>query len=340
MRCSAYVENRERGEEMRVLIVGGTSFVGRAIARAANEAGHDVTVINRGQTPSDLPNSVTRLIGDRGRDLSALANQSFDVTIDAIAYQPHEVALLRDALAGRGGHYIQISSVSAYQDPDHEDATEDELRLIAEAPSDPQVAVNAATYGPMKAACEGAAHDYFGDQVTIVRPTFVIGSHDVTLRFPYWVERIGRGGDVAIPEPHTNALQYVDARDLGSFVVVLAEHGTVGEFHVAGPFPGPTYLHVMEGVRKRVGPNGTNLIPVNLELITDQHLEGKFPLSSGERSDNVLRINSAKAVAAGLALRDLEESVDDVIAWWNHREWPHWWLKPEAEEALLRAARA
>jgi 2'-hydroxyisoflavone reductase len=324
---------------MRILIVGGTSFVGRAIAWAAFGAGHDVTVINRGQTPSDLPSAVTRLIGDRSSDLSALAPLSFDVTVDAIAYRPHEVAVLREALGDRGGHYIQISSISAYQDPAHEGATEDELLLIANAPADPDVAITGATYGPLKAACERAAHSYFGDNISIVRPTFVIGGHDATLRFPYWVERIRRGGEVAIPEPRTNALQYIDARDLGTFVVTLAEGGTRGAFHAAGPYPGPTYLDVMEAVRQRVGPDGTVLIPVNLDLIKRQHLETKFPLFSGANSETVLRVDPAKAIAAGLILRNLDESVDDVVAWWSDREWPSWWLQPEEERALLNTSR-
>lgn len=325
---------------MRVLIVGGTSFVGRAIAWAALGAGHHVTVINRGQTESDLPSDVTRLIGDRGSDLSALAPLSFDVTIDAIAYRPHEVAVLREALDDRGGHYLQISSISAYQDPDREGACEDELLLIADAPPEPNVAITGATYGPLKAACERAAHEYFGDEITIVRPTFVIGSHDATHRFSYWVERIRRGGDVAVPEPLTNALQYIDARDLGAFVVTLAVNGTFGDFHVAGPFPGPTYLDVMEAVRRRVGPQGTRLVPVSLELIKDQGLEAKFPLFSGAHSETVLRVNPAKAVAAGLRLRELNDSVDDVVEWWNDRAWPTWWLTPEKEATLLSAARS
>src|ERR1035438_7117608 len=103
---------------MRILIVGGTSFVGRAIAWAALNAGHDVTVFNRGETPSDLPSSVTRLVGDRHGDLSALDGLAFAVTVDAIAYRPVDVDVLAKSLGARGGHHIQISSVSAYEDPD------------------------------------------------------------------------------------------------------------------------------------------------------------------------------------------------------------------------------
>ncbi len=325
---------------MRVLIVGGTSFVGRTIAWAAFKAGHDVAVINRGRTVADFPDAVTRLVGDRTSNLSALASHSFDVTVDAIAFRPRDVEVLRDALDDRGGHYVQISSISAYQNPEHEGATEDELLLLTDGSLEPDAAVTPVSYGLLKAASERAAHEYFGDEITIVRPTFVIGSHGATLRFPYWVERIRRGGDVAIPEPRANALQYIDARDLGAFVLTLAANGTRGDFHAAGPYPGPTFVEVMDAVRTRVGPRGTNLIPVNLELVKSQRLETKFPLFSGAYCETVLRINPAKAIAAGLTLRDVAENVDDVVAWWSDREWPSWWLNADEEVTLLHASRS
>lgn len=233
---------------MRFLIVGGTSFVGRAIAWSALDAGHDVTVVNRGQTPNDLPEDVTRLVGDRDHDLSALASASYDVTVDAIAYRPHGVKVLYDALSDRGGHHIQISSVSAYETPSQEGATEETARLHPTAPDDLEAPVNSETYGPLKAACERTANEYFSERLTIVRPTYVIGSHDATQRFPYWTQRLSLGGDIAIPGPRGNAFQFIDARDLGDFVVKLAGNSTLGEFHVANPFPAVRFLEALEMV--------------------------------------------------------------------------------------------
>jgi 2'-hydroxyisoflavone reductase len=136
---------------MRILIVGGTSFVGRGVAWAALNAGHDVTVINRGQTPSDLPESVTRLIGDRHGDMSALAGLSFDVTVDAIAFRPVDVDVLAAALGDRGGHHIQISSVSAYEDPPSEGATEENAVLW----NDTTLAPDAEVTGRVLRAAQG-----------------------------------------------------------------------------------------------------------------------------------------------------------------------------------------
>ena len=321
---------------MRVLIVGGTSFVGRAVAFAALESGHDVTVINRGQTPCNLPDNVTRLVGDRQGDLSALDGLTFDVTLDAIAYRPIDVVNLRSALGDRGGHHIQISSISAYQDPALNGATEETALLWTEAPSEPDAEITAETYGPLKAACERNAHEQFGDDVTIVRPTYVIGSHDATMRFPYWVQRIARGGNVAVAGPRDNALQYIDARDLGQFVVTLAEHHTLGAFHAAGPYPASSFFAVMNAILDQVGPPEARLVEVSPRHVSSHHLDSRFPLWSGASSETVLDVDPAKALSAGLTLRDLSESVSDVLAWWDDREWPSWWLTREQEAMLVR----
>ena len=321
---------------MRILIVGGTSFVGRAIAWAASNAGHDVTVINRGQTPSDLPPTVTRLVGDRQGDMSALANLSFDVTVDAIAYRPVDVDALANAIGDRGGHHIQISSVSAYEDPPSDGATEETATLWNDATLSADAEVTAETYGPLKAACERSAHDHFGDALSIVRPTFVIGSHDATLRFPYWVERLRRGGNVAVPGPRDNALQYIDARDLGEFVLTLATNTTLGAFHAAGPYPPGRFFEVMESISEEVSPADTRLVEISPRHIMSHHLDSRFPLWSGSTSETAMAVDPAKALAAGLTLRPLAESVEDVIEWWDDRDAPSWWLTREQEAMLVR----
>jgi 2'-hydroxyisoflavone reductase len=321
---------------MRVLIVGGTSFVGRAIAFAALDAGHDVTVINRGQTETDLPSSVTRLIGDRQGDMSALASLSFDVTVDAIAYRPRDVEVLHDALGDRGGHHIQISSISAYAEPPTKGATEATAQLRDDAPSEPDAPITGETYGPLKAACEKAATRLFGEQLTFVRPTYVIGSHDATMRFPYWVARIGRGGNIAVAGPRDNALQFIDARDLATFTIGLADSATLGAFHVAGPYPAPTYFGVMEAIAEKIAPKETRLVEVSARHVASHHLDSRFPLWSGSQNEMVLNLDSSKALSAGLTLRPLEDSVDDVLAWWDDREWPSWWLTREQESMLVR----
>ncbi len=317
---------------MKVLIVGGTSFVGRAISWSAWHHGHEIAVLNRGITPNDLPESVERLRGDRQGDLSALADRTFDVTIDVTAYRPGDVERLALALGGRGGHYVQISSISAYEDPAREGATEETASLWPAGSVDPEGPITAETYGPLKAASERAGLMFFGQDATMIRPTYVVGSFDSTLRFPYWVERLRRGGEVAVPSPSDIALQYVDARDLANFVVRVADDALRGAFHVAGPPPPTSFRDVIEAVAAHVAPVGTTLHQVTVGRA--QRLGGKFPLWS-PTSENVLALDSALALSQGLDLRPLESTVDDVLEWWGDRAWPEQWLTPEEESRLL-----
>lgn len=320
---------------MRLLVAGGTSFVGRAIARAAYDNGHDITVINRGVTPNDLPAAIERLVGDRRGDLSALEGRHFDATIDTIAFRPSDVLALSRALGGRGGHHVQISSVSAYAALDREAMTEDEAELASIGDIDLEAPINGHTYGPLKAACERTAVEVFDEPITFVRPTFVIGSHDATLRFPYWVARARRGGDVAVPGPATNTMQYVDARDLADFTLTCVEQTCTGAFHVAGPSPAARYVDFVKRVTDHVAPEGTRVIEVDPVLVLDANLEDRFPLWSGASNEAKLAVDPAKALAHGLTLRPLEESVDDVVSWWGSKEWPKHWLGATDERALL-----
>lgn len=319
---------------MRILIVGGTSFVGRAIAWSAWREGHEVTVINRGRTPTDLPEQIERLTGDRCADLSALAGRNFDATVDSTAYRPSDVETLFAALADRGGHHLQISSVSAYTEPEWPGATEATATLWSEDGLDLATPITGESYGPLKAASERAAQRCFGERVTLVRPTYVIGSHDATLRFPYWVQRARRGGIIAVPGPRDSFLQYVDARDLADFVVRLVDHAEFGAFHVAGPYPADSLFMMMERIAAHVTPEAI-VREVPAQRVLDAGFEDKFPLWSGPTNANASCVDNSLAGEHGLALRSLEESVDDVLAWWGDREWPDHWLTAHEETELL-----
>ncbi len=317
---------------MKTLIIGGSSFVGRAITLAALEAGHEVTVFNRGATATDLPSDVQRLVGDRRLDLSALDGHSFDATIDAIAYQRRDVELLHDALGARGGHYLQISSISAYEEPAAVGADESTpLRQLGDG--DPNAVVNNETYGVLKAECERAAEERFGSDIAIVRPTYVIGGHDKTMRFPYWVARMQRGGRVAFPGPRANALQWIDARDLGAFVVALSERRYAGAVNTNGPVV--PFGEVLSRVAAHVAPEGTTLTEIDADRVTQMGLAGKFPLWTGSLSETMLAMSNEKARSLGLTLRSLEESIDDTVAWFADRTWPEQWLTSEEEQRLL-----
>ena len=196
---------------MRILVIGGTQFVGRHAVESLLAAGDEVTLFHRGRTNPGLFPDAEHRMGDRDRDLSALDEGEWDATVDPSAYVPRQVRTLAAALGGRGGRYVHVSSISAYAGADRPWLTEDVPLATLD---DPTIeTVTGETYGPLKAACELAAHQYFGEDLSIVRPTYVAGPYDHTGRFTWWVERIARGGRVLAPGPADNPFQVIDARD-------------------------------------------------------------------------------------------------------------------------------
>lgn len=319
---------------MKILVAGGSSFVGRAIALRAVADGHDVTVLNRGKTPTDLPSTIRRLVGDRHGDLSVLTAESFDATIDTVAYQRRDVEGLSIALNGRGGHYVQISSISAYAEPAHAGGTE-ATPLHELGDIDPNADVTGATYGPLKAECERAAHELF-EGVSIVRPSYVFGAHDKTFRFPYWVSRLARGGEVAYPGPGSNALQWIDARDLASLVLGVTTSQWRGSVHACGEFPAVTFRTMLERVAAVVAPTGTTLHEIDPTRLTDHSWYQKFPLWNGDESATVMDMDNSLAQSLGMSLTSLEETTRETAEWMSPLTQPEWWLSAEAEADLLR----
>jgi len=319
---------------MKILVIGGTSFVGRAISLAALENGHDVTVFNRGETSTDVPSAIKRLIGDRRTDLTALNGQRFDATIDVIAYQRGDVERLHEALGEHAGYYLQISSVSAYDEP-HVELADESTPLRELGDVDPNAQITGATYGVLKAECERAAHELFGSRIGIVRPTYVIGGHDVTMRFPYWVARLQRGGRIAFPGPANSPLQWIDVRDVGEFTVHLTEQQFVGAVNAIGVSPAPGFKEVLERMATHVSPQGTTLVELSAKGDVDPSWYQKFPLWAGPQSVTIMNMSNAKAISLGLAPRSLEESIDDVIEWFDGQTWPPYWLSEDEEASLL-----
>src|SRR4051795_9488791 len=216
---------------MRILVIGGTSFVGRHMAQSAIDRGHDVTLFNRGKTNPDVLPQAERLTGDRNSDLSALDGRSWDATIDVCAYVPRQVRTLLESLGTRSGHVVFVSTISVFPDATPEFYTEDSP--LREPAWDDELVME--KYGELKVACEQVAQELAGDRLLVIRPGYVIGPYDPTHRFTYWVERVAEerapiaGPDAAQP------LQGVDARDLAAFTVAQTEQGTVAAFLVTAP---------------------------------------------------------------------------------------------------------
>src|SRR5215469_5105867 len=251
---------------MRVLIIGGTAFVGRHITEAALAAGHEVTLFNRGKTSADLFPQATKLVGDRNSDLSALAAGEWDVTIDVCAYFPRQVRELATALGGRGGHHIFISSTSAYRTPVAPGFTESAPLAELDDPATEEITDQ--TYGGLKVACERAATETYGPEATtIVRPTYVIGPYDRSYRFTWWVERIAAGGTVLAPGDPADPIQVIDARDMAEWIVTLAAKPVAGVFHAVSPKPPFGFGELLTEISAAVAPPGTELIWAGTEFL-------------------------------------------------------------------------
>lgn len=298
---------------MRILIIGGTAFVGRHITQAAIDAGHQVTVFHRGQTGAGLFPQATHLTGDRNGSLSALRDGSWDATIDVIAYLPRQVQSLAAALGGRGGHHLLISSVSVYRTPVAPGFGED--APLAELDDPATQEITAQTYGGLKVACERAALRLYGPAATtIIRPTYVVGPHDISYRFTWWVERLARGGSVLAPGDPADPIQVIDARDLATWTVALAENSVSGVFHAASPPPPFGFGELLATIAAEVAPAGTRLAWVASDfLLAAGEDDVSLPLWPGADSEHDINAaDPAAAFAAGLTPRPLRDTVSDI----------------------------
>lgn len=324
---------------MRILLVGGTQFVGRHIAAAALESGHRVTLLHRGRTGMDLFPAAEHLLADRDDDLSTLSGRSYDATVDVTAYYPRHVRSLAQALDDRGGRYLFISSVSAYAEP--EAVGGDESTPLAELETDDpdSLPMTSETYGGLKVCCERAASAAYGaDAVTIVRPTYVVGPYDHSGRFTWWVDRLARGGRVLCPGPATAPVQLIDARDQASWVVSLLETGTTGAYHSCWPEPPWSLQDMIETIRAEVAPPGTELVWVPADRLLDARVDGSaLPLWSEGTVENASAMDPAAARRSGLSPRPVADTVRDTHAWMRQADWRQEGVGIDAamEQALL-----
>jgi 2'-hydroxyisoflavone reductase len=297
---------------MRLLVLGGTKFLGRGIVDAALAAGHSVTLFNRGQTNPSLYPEVESLRGDRDGDLSALAEREWDAVIDPSGYFPRLVRASAELLRGSVGHYVFVSSISVYAFPFPPGIDESAPLNPAIADAD---AVDGETYGGLKVGCENVVREVFDGAFTNVRSGLIVGPHDPTGRFTYWPVRVARGGAVLAPGDPERVVQCVDAGDLGSWLVHVAEQRIVGDFNASGE-PRLTMRGLLETCRAVSGSDA------ELVWMSDEFLLGEgvgpwmeLPLWLEPAEVGFLQADVSRAVAAGLRFRPLEETVADTLAW-------------------------
>ena len=318
-----------------MLVLGGTKFLGRAAVEAALARGHEVTLFNRGLTNAELFPEAEKLHGDRSGDLAVLRGGEWDAVLDPSGFVPGLVRASAELLAAAAGHYLFVSSISVYASlagPNDEDSP---LAELGEMPDD-RLLEDYSNYGPLKALCEAAVAAAFGERHAIVRPGLIVGAHDPTGRFTYWPHRVARGGDVLAPAPPERIVQFVDVRDVGSWLVDLSERGAAGAYNAT--HPGRTWGEVLDTCREVTGSDATfTWVPDSFlaEREVGEWMELPMWIHSADEA-GIHAADVSRAQAAGLTFRPLEETVRDTLELAQPTDDAG--LKPEREAELLAAA--
>jgi 2'-hydroxyisoflavone reductase len=308
----------------KILILGGTGFLGPATIEIAQARGHQVTMFNRGKTRPDLFPGVEKLHGDRdprkGEGLKALEAGTWDAVIDNSAYYPRTVAASAGLLAPRVKQYLLISSISAYREPNPENGTEDAPLATLADPTVEDMGKEYANYGGLKALCEQAAQKALPGRATIIRPGYIVGPDDPTGRFTYWPLRFDHGGEVAVPGAPADPVQIIDVRDLAAWLVHLVEQGTMGVFNACGPEQRLAWGGLIEACRSAGNP-GARPVWIPADFVAKQ--EGiEFPIWApyGGETRGFHTWRNHRAVQAGLRFRPALETVKDTLAWFKTQE--------------------
>jgi 2'-hydroxyisoflavone reductase len=310
---------------LRILILGGTGFTGPFQVNYALARGHKVTLFNRGKRPSpEWAGEVEQLHGDRNTgDLSALKGRQWDVCIDNPTTLPFWVRDAGKVLRGNVGHYLFISSISAYADGSRPGLTEDAVLARytgRDAMAETQESLMAdveGLFGPLKAASEAEAHKQFGPRTTIVRPTYIVGPRDQTDRFTYWPLRVAQGGQMLVPGDRDDPVQIIDGRDLGEWMIRLAENGTYGAFNAAGP-DYPLGMDAMLHGCQAVTGGGVDFTRVPGAFLEEHKVQ--LPIWVPPHDNPYAgygQVSNARAIKAGLTFRPLATTVTDLLAWFH-----------------------
>ena len=318
---------------MRILVLGGTRFVGRAIVEGALGRGDTVTMFNRGITNHGLFPGVETVIGDRTEDLYPLSRREFDAVIDVACNDPATARMSAEALKGRVGRYVFVSTVSVYAD---QSTTEAQLEDAPLAELKPDAGDPLGNYGANKALCEAAIREAYGERALIGRPGLISGPHDPTDRFPYWPRRIARGGRVLAPGDPGDLTQVIDVRDLAAFLLDGVHLDRGGVFNLTGT---PRPFGILLDLCRTATYSDAELtwIPADRLVAAGVDLGAGIPLWVGEPGYEAFSdVDSSRAVAVGLNCRAITETIRDTLAWDVGRGGPEKeGLDPAEEQRLL-----
>jgi 2'-hydroxyisoflavone reductase len=331
-----YVTAKEKSHRpLRILVLGGTKFLGVHVTQLALQRGHTVTLFNRGKTNTDLFPELEHLKGDRDAQLDALKGRKWDAVIDDSGYVPRHVRLSAELLAPNVQRYLFISTISVYASLAQPNTEASPVGTIADESIEK---VSDESYGPLKALCEKAAMTAMPGRVAVVRPGLIVGPRDPTDRFTYWPARAARGGEVLAPGARGDRIQFIDARDLAAFMLHLVESQTVGTFNGVSP-PGmftmgdlvAASITAANALAKPSQP--PHAVWVTADFLDKQKVQpwSDMPVwipASGEDAGGA-ETSAARALQAGMTISPIQPTVNDTLAWHLQR--------PAEERAKLLA---
>lgn len=314
---------------LRILILGGTGFIGPHFVRTLRAGGHTLTLFNRGKRNPGLFPDVETLNGDRNGPVDALRNRDWDVVIDNSGYLPKQVRLSAELLKEHTQYYLFISSISAYADLTPPDIDEDYKLAQLKDPNSENIS---ADYGALKAACEKIVEETYGQRCSIIRPTYIVGPGDHTDRFTYWPVRVSRGGEMLAPGSPSDPMQFIDVRDLAEFVALCVEQRIPGRYNACNPARSVTVGKVLD-TSKAVSKSDAKFVWVSPAFLEAQKLldSNEIPIyapTTGEWA-GAAQVSSKRAVAKGLKFRELTATISDTLAWHATR--------PPEQQQKLRA---
>ena len=330
----------------RVLILGGTGFIGPHFVKALMDGGHLVTLFNRGKRDPEAHPGVEQLLGDRDGKLEALAGRPWDAVIDNSGYVPRVVRQSAELLKRQVKQYLFISSIAAYADFAKPGIDENYRRGKLDDTTIEQV--SGKTYGPLKALCEDVVNEVYGKNATIIRPTYIAGPGDYTDRFTYWPVRVARGGEMLAPGTPADPIAYIDVRDIADFIRTCVEHHVTGPYNMVNPPGRATMGGLLETSKHVTGANPTiTWAPVDFlraqgliatELVPTPQLPLWDPPTGATAGIGLMKCD--RAIAAGMKFRTMEQTVRDTLEWQKSRPAENQvmksGLKPEREAELLK----
>jgi 2'-hydroxyisoflavone reductase len=321
---------------MKLLVLGGTRFLGRHLVQEALARGHQPTLFNRGRTAPGLFAGVEELHGERDGDLDALRGRRWDAVVDTCGYLPRVVRRSAQALSDAVDRYLFVSSISVYAEAAV--AGQDEAAPRERLPS-PDCEDIPGHYGALKAACEDEVQRLFGERAILLRPGLIVGPFDPSGRFTYWVQRVARGGAVLAPASPDYPVQFIDARDLASWSLDLLERGITGTYNASGPAAPLAFGGFLDACRAALGAPATFAWPDAAFLDAAGVAPWtQLPLYAGEDGRGLNQVDLGRALAAGLRLRPVGETCVDTARWAGEAPLPAGvGLEPAREAELLLA---